>query len=104
MIAPCLASSRVLENVKEMWTEKAKGKKGQEEEKERVISKMFLRGDSVILVRSSPTVCRTVMHPHVDSLLRWLRTPTKSGGQAQRYSCQSDPEEMVGAGSTALDE
>lgn len=39
----------VLENVKEMWTEKAKGNaKGVN--KDRFISKMFLRGDSVILV------------------------------------------------------
>ncbi len=39
----------VLENVKEMWTEKAKsGGKGVN--KDRFISKMFLRGDSVILV------------------------------------------------------
>ncbi|EXJ76722.1 small nuclear ribonucleoprotein D2 [Cladophialophora psammophila CBS 110553] len=39
----------VLENVKEMWTEKGKGgAKGVN--KDRFISKMFLRGDSVILV------------------------------------------------------
>jgi len=39
----------VLENVKEMWTEKGKGNaKGVN--KDRFISKMFLRGDSVILV------------------------------------------------------
>lgn len=44
----------VLENVKEMWTEtpkKEKGKKaGKPINKDRFISKMFLRGDSVILV------------------------------------------------------
>ncbi|KAG0126014.1 hypothetical protein HOY82DRAFT_570579, partial [Tuber indicum] len=43
----------VLENVKEMWTEtprKADGKKGRPVNKDRFISKMFLRGDSVILV------------------------------------------------------
>eukprot|EP00088_Acartia_fossae_P051942 TRINITY_DN58469_c0_g1_i1.p2 TRINITY_DN58469_c0_g1~~TRINITY_DN58469_c0_g1_i1.p2 ORF type:complete len:113 (-),score=14.10 TRINITY_DN58469_c0_g1_i1:282-620(-) len=44
----------VLENVKEMWTEaprKGKGsKKGKPVNKDRFISKMFLRGDSVILV------------------------------------------------------
>lgn len=39
----------VLENVKEMWTEKSKaGARGVN--KDRFISKMFLRGDSVILV------------------------------------------------------
>lgn len=43
----------VLENVKEMWTEtprNAEGKKGRPVNKDRFISKMFLRGDSVILV------------------------------------------------------
>ncbi|KAL1919517.1 uncharacterized protein VTP21DRAFT_2210 [Calcarisporiella thermophila] len=43
----------VLENVKEMWTEiprNAQGKKGKPVNKDRFISKMFLRGDSVILV------------------------------------------------------
>ncbi|KAH8888698.1 small nuclear ribonucleoprotein Sm D2 [Thozetella sp. PMI_491] len=43
----------VLENVKEMWTETprlAGGKKGKPVNKDRFISKMFLRGDSVILV------------------------------------------------------
>ncbi|KAL9129949.1 MAG: hypothetical protein Q9217_001751 [Psora testacea] len=43
----------VLENVKEMWTETPRtsaGKKGRHVNKDRFISKMFLRGDSVILV------------------------------------------------------
>ncbi|RHZ89413.1 hypothetical protein Glove_14g49 [Diversispora epigaea] len=43
----------VLENVKEMWTETpkaGKGKKSKPVNKDRFISKMFLRGDSVILV------------------------------------------------------
>ncbi|CAG8909070.1 unnamed protein product [Penicillium egyptiacum] len=50
----------VLENVKEMWTEKPKGAKGKGVNKDRFISKMyvhqtgkrslFLRGDSVILI------------------------------------------------------
>lgn len=41
----------VLENVKEMWTENAAGKRGTKPiNKDRFISKMFLRGDSVILV------------------------------------------------------
>ncbi|KAK9474819.1 uncharacterized protein V1510DRAFT_424810 [Dipodascopsis tothii] len=46
----------VLENVKEMWTEvprTSKGKKGRPVNKDRFISKMFLRGDSVILVLRS---------------------------------------------------
>lgn len=44
----------VLENVKEMWTERPKtGKKGKPMNKDRFISKMFLRGDSVILVLRS---------------------------------------------------
>lgn len=41
----------VLENVKELWTEK-RGNKA--ENKERFISKLFLRGDSVIVVLKAP--------------------------------------------------
>ncbi|GLD98529.1 hypothetical protein PINS_up007226 [Pythium insidiosum] len=46
----------VLENVKEMWTEMPKsGKKGAKPvNKDRFVSKMFLRGDSVILVLRNP--------------------------------------------------
>lgn len=48
----------VLESVKEMWTEvptTAKGKKNtQPVNKDRFISKMFLRGDSVIIVLRNP--------------------------------------------------
>ncbi|KAF7555759.1 hypothetical protein G7Z17_g1920 [Cylindrodendrum hubeiense] len=43
----------VLENVKEMWTETHRnqdGKPGRPVNKDRFVSKMFLRGDSVILV------------------------------------------------------
>ncbi|KAK1766137.1 small nuclear ribonucleoprotein Sm D2 [Phialemonium atrogriseum] len=43
----------ILENAKEMWTETprlANGKKGKAVNKDRFISKMFLRGDSVVLV------------------------------------------------------
>lgn len=43
----------VLENAKEMWTETprlANGQPGRKVNKDRFISKMFLRGDSVILV------------------------------------------------------
>ncbi|KAF9579310.1 Small nuclear ribonucleoprotein Sm D2 [Lunasporangiospora selenospora] len=43
----------VLENVKEMWTEVPKSSKGKTAKpinKERFISKLFLRGDSVIVV------------------------------------------------------
>lgn len=46
-------SNMVLENVKELWEEtprNSKGKKGKPVPKDRFISKMFLRGDSVILV------------------------------------------------------
>ncbi|KAG9124552.1 mRNA splicing protein [Ceratobasidium sp. 392] len=43
-------SNMVLENVKEMWTENQKGKNGKTVNKDRFISKMFLRGDSVILI------------------------------------------------------
>eukprot|EP00243_Klebsormidium_subtile_P013717 TRINITY_DN9269_c0_g1_i1.p1 TRINITY_DN9269_c0_g1~~TRINITY_DN9269_c0_g1_i1.p1 ORF type:complete len:110 (-),score=23.35 TRINITY_DN9269_c0_g1_i1:232-561(-) len=48
----------VLENVKEMWTEVPKTGKGQKKakpvNKDRFISKMFLRGDSVIIVLRNP--------------------------------------------------
>ncbi|KAI9099859.1 hypothetical protein DFS34DRAFT_579124 [Phlyctochytrium arcticum] len=44
----------VLENVKEMWTETPRSGKGAKKakpiNKDRFISKMFLRGDSVVLV------------------------------------------------------
>ncbi|KAG8856336.1 mRNA splicing protein [Tulasnella sp. 330] len=40
----------VLENVKEMWTETPKGKNKKAINKDRFISKMFLRGDSVVLI------------------------------------------------------
>ncbi|KAJ2389535.1 mRNA splicing protein [Coemansia sp. RSA 2559] len=47
----------VLENVKEMWTETPKAGKGTKRaaaiNKDRFISKMFLRGDSVIVVLRS---------------------------------------------------
>ncbi|RKP15162.1 small nuclear ribonucleo protein Sm D2 [Piptocephalis cylindrospora] len=47
----------VLENVKEMWTEQPRSGKGRSKakavNKDRFISKMFLRGDSVILVLRS---------------------------------------------------
>jgi len=47
----------VLEGVIEMWTEQPKGNKGQKAHpvnRERYITKMFLRGDSVILVIRNP--------------------------------------------------
>merc|ERR1712168_1430767 len=48
----------VLENVKELWTEVPKTGKGKKKSKpvnkDRYISKMFLRGDSVILVLRNP--------------------------------------------------
>lgn len=41
----------ILENVKEMWTEtQGKGQNKKSVNRDRFISKMFLRGDSVILV------------------------------------------------------
>lgn len=45
----------VLENVCELWTETSKTKRNAKPQtKERFISKMFLRGDSVILVVKNP--------------------------------------------------
>lgn len=57
--APCPAHPRqVLENVKEMWTETPKSGKGKKKSnpinKDRYISKLFLRGDTVILVLRNP--------------------------------------------------
>lgn len=53
-----VALCRVLENVKEMWTELPKTAKGKKKarpvNKERYISKMFIRGDSVIIVVKNP--------------------------------------------------
>ena len=49
-----------MEDVKEMWTETSKGGKGANNKrgtainKDRYVSKMFLRGDSVILIVSNP--------------------------------------------------
>ncbi|KDE04957.1 small nuclear ribonucleoprotein Sm D2 [Microbotryum lychnidis-dioicae p1A1 Lamole] len=43
-------ANMVLENVKEMWTEAPKGKGKKPINKDRFVSKMFLRGDSVVLV------------------------------------------------------
>eukprot|EP00041_Stephanoeca_diplocostata_P003412 m.34378 g.34378 ORF g.34378 m.34378 type:complete len:121 (+) comp14296_c0_seq1:74-436(+) len=48
----------VLENVKEMWTETPRSGKGAKKSKpinkDRYISKMFIRGDTVILVLRNP--------------------------------------------------
>jgi small nuclear ribonucleoprotein D2 len=46
----------VLEAVHEIWTEmsKSKGRKAVPKNRERFIAKMFLRGDSVILVLKNP--------------------------------------------------
>lgn len=49
----------MLTDVKEMWTEQPKTGKGQKKakavNKDRYVSKMFLRGDSVVLVLRNPT-------------------------------------------------
>mmetsp|Transcript_70169 Transcript_70169/g.196661 ORF Transcript_70169/g.196661 Transcript_70169/m.196661 type:complete len:114 (+) Transcript_70169:103-444(+) len=48
----------LLEDVKEMWTETSKGGKdntrGAAVNKDRYVSKMFLRGDSVIIIVTNP--------------------------------------------------
>ncbi|KAK3020843.1 hypothetical protein RJ639_045525, partial [Escallonia herrerae] len=53
----------VLENVREMWTEMPKTGKGKKKalpvNKDRFISKMFLRGDSVIIVLRNPKLVET---------------------------------------------
>jgi len=49
----------ILENVTEMWTERGQKGKGSKKakpiNKDRFISKMFLRGDSVILIVRNPS-------------------------------------------------
>ena len=61
ILARCKAFDRhmnmVLENACEIWTElpkSGKGKRAKPMNRERYISKMFLRGDSVILVIKNP--------------------------------------------------
>jgi len=44
----------VLEDVKEMWVEYPKGASSRSVNRDRVISKLFLRGDSVVLVVRNP--------------------------------------------------
>jgi small nuclear ribonucleoprotein D2 len=47
----------VLESVQEMWTEmpkKGKGTRARPQNRERYIPKLFLRGDSVIIVIKNP--------------------------------------------------
>ncbi|NXF41325.1 SMD2 protein, partial [Nyctibius bracteatus] len=50
----------VLQNAKEIWTEVPKSgkekKKSQPVTKDRCVSKMFLRGDSVIVVLRNPLI------------------------------------------------
>ncbi|XP_020256505.1 probable small nuclear ribonucleoprotein Sm D2 isoform X1 [Asparagus officinalis] len=57
----------VLENVREMWTEIPKTGKGTKKalpvNKDRFISKMFLRGDSVIIVCNS-RLRKLFLYPH----------------------------------------
>ncbi|KAM0863774.1 hypothetical protein ACQ4PT_044405 [Festuca glaucescens] len=56
----------VLENVREMWTEVPKTGKGKKKalpvNKDRFISKMFLRGDSVIIVLRNPKSTWITLH------------------------------------------
>lgn len=56
LAAVLVLARRVLEDVREIWTEvpKGKGTKGRPVNRERVVKKMFLRGDSVILVLRNP--------------------------------------------------
>lgn len=44
----------MLEDVKEMWVEYPKGASSRSVSRDRVISKLFLRGDSVVLVVRNP--------------------------------------------------
>ena len=44
----------VLTEVREIWTEYPKGKNAKPINKERFLSKIFLRGDSVVMVLRNP--------------------------------------------------
>ncbi|BAM40471.1 small nuclear ribonucleoprotein [Theileria orientalis strain Shintoku] len=44
----------ILTDVREMWTVKSKGNKKKMETKDRFITRLFLRGDSVIVVLKNP--------------------------------------------------
>mmetsp|Transcript_9337 Transcript_9337/g.14396 ORF Transcript_9337/g.14396 Transcript_9337/m.14396 type:complete len:118 (-) Transcript_9337:1226-1579(-) len=61
----------LLEDVKEMWTETSKGGKGKTRgtavNKDRYVSKMFLRGDSVILIVNNPANLKSTNTPAMDS-------------------------------------
>ncbi|NWH79654.1 SMD2 protein, partial [Piaya cayana] len=52
----------VLENIKEMWTEVPESGKGKKKlkpmNKDRYISKMFLCGDSIIVILRNPLISR----------------------------------------------
>eukprot|EP00437_Effrenium_voratum_P004171 CAMPEP_0181426090 /NCGR_PEP_ID=MMETSP1110-20121109/15487_1 /TAXON_ID=174948 /ORGANISM="Symbiodinium sp., Strain CCMP421" /LENGTH=143 /DNA_ID=CAMNT_0023549281 /DNA_START=51 /DNA_END=483 /DNA_ORIENTATION=+ len=83
-------SNMVLENVREMWTETPHGgkKKAKPVNKDRFISKMFLRGDSVILVLRNPKREKLGDAPGPLQALRCLMSPAwhfaKPGKQMQR--------------------
>ncbi|CAO2622526.1 Small nuclear ribonucleoprotein Sm D2 [Lemmus lemmus] len=68
----------VLENVKEMWTEK----KSKSVKKDRYISKMFLRGDSVIVVLLNPSLLASKIEASslYESLLPALPSPAEWDG------------------------
>lgn len=51
---PLPRSAQVLEDVKEMWVEYPKGASSRSVSRDRVIAKLFLRGDSVVLVVRNP--------------------------------------------------
>lgn len=51
---PAAPPPQVLEDVKEMWVEYPKGASSRSVNRDRVISKLFLRGDSVVLVVRNP--------------------------------------------------
>jgi hypothetical protein len=70
-LARFVYNPRLLEDVKEMWTESSKGGKGKTRgiavNKDRYVSKMFLRGDSVILIVSNPASLASDGGPNGDS-------------------------------------
>ncbi|KAL0629704.1 Small nuclear ribonucleoprotein Sm D2 [Plecturocebus cupreus] len=84
----------VLENMKEMWTEVPKSGKGKKKSKpvnkDRYISKTFLRGDSVIVVLQNPLIAGKEGRPiptHRQNSLPYPMETTAAGVENNKALC-----------------
>ena len=82
----CLVYIRLLEDVKEMWTETSKGgkdshRRGTTMNKDRYISKLFLRGDSVILMVRNPAA---LVASSSSSTTEWMTRRNESTGREDK--------------------